>query len=68
MIIVNFIKKISIMLSKKHKGLIDHYVFVMIFGLLCIIILIYFLEIWLYDLKILCIIFLLIIFEIYNKK
>lgn len=68
MIIVNFIKKIQKNMSKRHKGLIDHFVFVMIFGLFCIIILIYFLDIWLFDLKILGIILLLIILEIYNKK
>jgi NADH:ubiquinone oxidoreductase subunit 5 (subunit L)/multisubunit Na+/H+ antiporter MnhA subunit len=43
--IVNFVQKLKLLLSKRYKGLIDHYVFIMIFGLLNIIIFIYFLDI-----------------------
>jgi hypothetical protein len=45
MFIVNFIQNIKFFFAKKHKGLIDHYVFIMIFGLFGIIIFIYFLDI-----------------------
>jgi hypothetical protein len=68
MLVINFIKKIINIIAKKNKGLIDHYVFVMIFGMFCIIIFIYFLEIWLFNLKIFSLIILLIFLEIYKKK
>lgn len=68
MFIVNLVQKLKILVSKKNKGLIDHYVFIMIFGLFTIIILIYFLEIWIYDLKIFSLILIIILLEIYKKK
>lgn len=68
MFIVNLIQKLKILVSKKNKGLIDHYVFIMILGLFTIIIFIYFLEIWFYDLKIFSLILILILLEIYYKK
>ena len=68
MVIVNFIQKLKSKVSKKHKGLIDHYIFIMLFGLFSIIIFIYFLEIWMYDLKVFSLIILLILLEILYKK
>ncbi len=68
MVIINFIQKIRSKLSKRHKGLIDHYIFIMILGLFSIIIFIYFLDIWFYYLKIFCLIIILIILEIFYKK
>lgn len=41
---VNNVQKLTAFFSKKHKGLIDHYVFIMIFGLFGLVIFIYFLE------------------------
>jgi hypothetical protein len=68
MFVVNFVQNIKFFFAKKHKGLIDHYVFIMIFGLFGIIIFIYFLDIWFYDLKLFCIILIIILLEIYIIK
>lgn len=68
MFIVNSTKFIKNILSKKNAGVLDHYVFIMIFGLFGIIIFVYFFHYWFYDLKIFCLLVIIIFLEIYRLK
>lgn len=68
MFLVNTIQFIKTIVAKKYKGSVDHYVFIMIFGLLGIIIFIYFLKFWFYDFKVFCLLIILIFLEVYYIK
>jgi len=68
MLIVNWIRKIQSIVSKKYTGLIDHYIFIMILGLFSIIVFIYFIDIWFYDLKVFSLILIILWLEVYYSK
>lgn len=66
--IVNIINKLLPLFAKKNKGLIDHYVFIMILGLFIILVIIILLNIILIKLKIFIIILLILMYELTKKK
>jgi len=68
MLVVSFVTNITKIAAKKYRGLIDHYIFIMVLGLLIIIMFVLYLEIWIYDLKLFCIVIVLILLEVYKKK
>ena len=67
MSIVKIVNKIMPLVSKKNKGLIDYYVFVMILGLLIILMVIFWLNLILIKLKIFVIILIILMYKKINK-